>query len=150
MRVLGFILLLSFTPTRADNKNLTVVVRNGHHRATAVIILLKKGQIAPETVIGKFENKPVTAIELLNWYQSGKLLAYNTGISPEQVMELVNAFNPTRALKASESNPAGGVLITLPQPNEKLLPFGNTKEYGSLLGSRNCGRLIEKLSEGAK
>jgi hypothetical protein len=122
-----------------------VVVRNGHHRAIAVIALMKKGEISPDTVVGDYDGVSVTAKQLLQWYDSGKLLAYNRAHSLEQAEELMDSFDPRKVLLASPGNPKGGIIFTRRQLGEALSEFKNMKRYGSVFERPNCGDSLEVL-----
>lgn len=124
----------------------SIVVRNGHHRAIAAIVKLKKSQLPPETVVGVFEGKPVTAKQLLEWYESGKLLAYNFSHSPSQVEEILGAYDAEKTTAASPTNPEGGIIFTRKQVGEKLGPFQKMREFGSPYAEPNCESLIYLLN----
>jgi len=126
----------------------SIVVRNGHHRAIAVIVLMKKSNLPPDTVVGEYDGKPVTAAQLLDWYDSGRLLAYNRAHSPAEAESLASSFDPDRARMASESNPAGGVILTRRQAGENLSPFKYMKQYGSYFERPNCEDLVVRLVAG--
>lgn len=123
-----------------------VVVRNGHHRAIAVIALMKSGEISPDTVVGDFNGSPVTAKQLLEWYDSGDLLAFNRAHSPDQAEELFRSFDPHKVLLASPGNPEGGIVFSKRIPGENLAPFRDMKQYGSYFSRPNCADLLETLS----
>jgi hypothetical protein len=137
--------LLGFCYPMLSYGDSKIVVRNGHHRAIAVIVLLKNSQIDPDTVVGEFEDRPITAGELLNWYESGRLRAYNESHSPSKAEDLVASFDPSKALAASEMNPPGGIIFTRPRGDEKLKPFREMRQHGSFFPRPDCGDLMERL-----
>lgn len=142
--------LLGFLCPIQSYSDSKIVVRNGHHRAIAVIVLLKNSQIDPDTVVGEFEDRPITAGELLDWYEAGRLRAYNESHSPSKAEALVGSFDPDKALAASEMNPPGGIIFTRPRGDEKLKPFEEMRQHGSSFPRPNCGDLMERLSPVAR
>lgn len=123
-----------------------VVVRNGHHRAIAVIALMKRGEIPPDTVVGDFDGKSTTAKQLLSWYDSGDLLAYNRAHSAAQAEELFHTFDPHKVLLPSPGNPEGGIVFSKRVPGESLAAFKDMKQYGSYFSRPNCEDLLEQLT----
>jgi hypothetical protein len=67
-----------------------VVVQDGNHRILAVIAAIKAGTMNPNTVVAKYEDKDITAREVVDMYDQGLLISANapqgySGFQPTDV-----------------------------------------------------------------
>lgn len=121
-------LLLLTAVARAEN----LVVWYGTHRTIATVILVKKGKLSPDAVVGTMDGQPLTAKRVVALYESGVLRTANSDhrgvpwFNDSKVKEIVEEFKLPKFFDPRRDEGIGILIVSRPGN----LPFFRTLRDG--------------------
>lgn len=119
------------------------LVQYGNHRTIAIIILSKRGSIAPDTIVGEHMGKALSAAELVHLYDTDQLETGNSNyrgvpwFSDGKVLDIVHNFDPELLFDANRDG-GKGVVIT----------SGSGFPFSAMKGDYGYGIPLRELIDG--